>query len=65
VAADIGKIGTAIAILTFLILVIRKIIDMAMNHQPAHDYFSIDALSFVVDAFMIGVTIIVVAVPEV
>jgi magnesium-transporting ATPase (P-type) len=28
-------------------------------------FFSIDTLKFVVDAFMIGVTIIVVAVPEV
>ena len=62
-AADIGKVGTIVAILTFLALVIRESIDIAQDDTKK--FISMDSLSFLVDAFMIGVTIIVVAVPEV
>lgn len=64
VAEDIGKLGTLIAVITFLALCVHGGIDMAMGKLD-YGFLSLDTLQFVVNAFMIGVTIIVVAVPEV
>lgn len=55
----IGKIGFAIAGLTFIALIIRDLIKGILTLSPTLDNFSI-ILSF----FMIAVTLIVVAVPE-
>lgn len=55
--------GTIIAVLVFLALNIHYMIDSVVDDNEK--YFSLKTLSFVVEAFMIGVTIIVVAVPEV
>ncbi|CAD8177614.1 unnamed protein product [Paramecium octaurelia] len=62
VAEDIGKLGTLVAILTFVALMGHLIYDVFVLHK--HDFLTLKSLSFIIDAFMIGVTIIVVAVPE-
>ncbi|CAD8100171.1 unnamed protein product [Paramecium sonneborni] len=62
VAEDIGKLGTLIAILTFIALMGHLIYDVFVLHK--HDFLSLKTFSFIIEAFMIGVTIIVVAVPE-
>ncbi|KAL6987188.1 Alpha carbonic anhydrase 4 [Sarracenia purpurea var. burkii] len=62
VATIIGKIGLAFAVLTFLILAIRFLVVKAVHHEFT-DWSSGDALTLL-DYFAIGVTILVVAVPE-
>lgn len=53
------------AILTFLVLLIRELIKFGKNDEEFFDqFFSMEFLSDVLSYFMIGVTIIVVAVPE-
>lgn len=62
VAEDIGKLGTAVAIVTFVALMVHLGIDLIRGEAV---FVSLATLQFVINAFMIGVTIIVVAVPEV
>ncbi|CAO2831693.1 unnamed protein product [Amaranthus hypochondriacus] len=62
VATIIGKIGLVFAVLTFLVLAIRFLVDKAVHHEFTH-WSSEDALKFL-DYFATAVTIIVVAVPE-
>ncbi|XP_042501331.1 putative calcium-transporting ATPase 11, plasma membrane-type [Macadamia integrifolia] len=62
VATIIGKIGLGFAILTFLVLTIRFIVEKALNNELTK-WSSSDALELM-DFFAIAVTIIVVAVPE-
>ncbi|KAL7586628.1 hypothetical protein Lser_V15G38722 [Lactuca serriola] len=62
VATIIGKIGLVFAILTFLVLTVRFLIEKAMRNEFT-TWSSADALSML-DYFATAVTIIVVAVPE-
>ncbi|KAL4558037.1 hypothetical protein LXL04_036233 [Taraxacum kok-saghyz] len=62
VATIIGKIGLIFAILTFLVLTIRFLIEKAMRNEISI-WNSDDALTML-DYFATAVTIIVVAVPE-
>ncbi|KAK0596740.1 hypothetical protein LWI29_018555 [Acer saccharum] len=62
VATIIGKIGLSFAVVTFLVLAIRFLVEKAIRHEITH-WTSADALTLV-DYFAIAVTIIVVAVPE-
>ncbi|XP_027912992.1 putative calcium-transporting ATPase 11, plasma membrane-type [Vigna unguiculata] len=62
VATIIGKIGLTFAILTFLVLIIRFLVEKAHNGEIA-SWSMADALKLL-DFFAIAVTIIVVAVPE-
>ncbi|KAL5546364.1 hypothetical protein UlMin_006051 [Ulmus minor] len=62
VATIIGKIGLFFAVLTFLVLTVRFLVDKWLNHEITV-WTSTDALSLLND-FAIAVTIIVVAVPE-
>ncbi|KAJ8755563.1 hypothetical protein K2173_022142 [Erythroxylum novogranatense] len=62
VATVIGKIGLAFAVLTFLVLTARFLIDKAKHNKITH-WSSSDALTLL-NYFAIAVTIIVVAVPE-
>lgn len=61
IANQIGLLGLAVAILTFLALAIRGSITIAQEQKP---FFSVDTLNGLINAFILGVTIIVVAVPE-
>ncbi|KAM3136897.1 hypothetical protein pb186bvf_010982 [Paramecium bursaria] len=60
-AEDIGKVGTIVAVLTFFALSINWSIMCFIGRA---EFLTIDTLQFAIQAFMIGVTIIVVAVPE-
>ncbi|CAD8083816.1 unnamed protein product [Paramecium primaurelia] len=60
-AEDIGKFGTFVAIITFFALSIHQLILGFMGYNKI---LSVETLQFVIQSFMIGVTIIVVAVPE-
>ena len=60
IANQIGLFGVGVAVLTFLALVIRGWIHIAKNDLPFWHY----AIKGVMNAFILGVTIIVVAVPE-
>ncbi|KAE8694827.1 putative calcium-transporting ATPase 4, plasma membrane-type [Hibiscus syriacus] len=62
VATVIGKIGLVFAVLTFLVLMIRFIVEKA-NRGEIENWSGGDALTLL-DFFAIAVTIIVVAVPE-
>lgn len=62
VATIIGQIGLVFAILTFLVLLVRFLVDKGM-HVGLLNWSANDALT-IVNYFAIAVTIIVVAVPE-
>ncbi|XP_028761457.1 putative calcium-transporting ATPase 11, plasma membrane-type [Neltuma alba] len=62
VATIIGKIGLAFAVVTFLVLIIRFLVEKA-QHGEFTNWSSNDAMKML-DYFAIAVTIIVVAVPE-
>ncbi|KAK9075890.1 hypothetical protein SSX86_004219 [Deinandra increscens subsp. villosa] len=62
VATIIGKIGLLFAVLTFLVLTVRFVVEKAMRNELS-SWSSSDALSML-DYFATAVTIIVVAVPE-
>ncbi|KAA8518127.1 hypothetical protein F0562_015601 [Nyssa sinensis] len=62
VATIIGKIGLAFAVLTFVVLTVRFLVEKAV-HNEFTDWSSSDALKLL-NYFATAVTIIVVAVPE-
>eukprot|EP00257_Ricinus_communis_P022833 XP_015582680.1 calcium-transporting ATPase 4, plasma membrane-type [Ricinus communis] len=62
VATIIGKIGLAFAVLTFLVLTGRFLVEKGLHHEFTH-WSSEDAFALL-NYFAIAVTIIVVAVPE-
>ncbi|KAF5952464.1 hypothetical protein HYC85_010408 [Camellia sinensis] len=62
VATIIGKIGLAFAVVTFLVLTTRFLVEKALNNEIAK-WSTSDALHLL-DFFAIAVTILVVAVPE-
>lgn len=62
VATIIGKIGLVFAVLTFIVLTGRFLLEKALKHEITN-WSSSDALDLL-DYFAIAVTIIVVAVPE-
>lgn len=62
VATVIGKIGLAFAVLTFLVLTVRFLVEKALRNEFT-DWSSSDAMTLL-NYFAIAVTIIVVAVPE-
>ncbi|XP_057982053.1 putative calcium-transporting ATPase 11, plasma membrane-type isoform X4 [Malania oleifera] len=62
VATVIGKIGLAFAVLTFLVLTMRFLVEKK-SHNALTEWSSSDALKLL-NYFAIAVTIIVVAVPE-
>ena len=61
VANFIGKIGMYVAFLTFLAMVINLIIGRILSNQPVYDFVVIKG---VINACIVAITIIVVAVPE-
>ncbi|CAK9167369.1 unnamed protein product [Ilex paraguariensis] len=62
VATIIGKIGLGFAVLTFVVLTVRFLVEKALHHKFT-DWSSSDALKLL-NYFATAVTIIVVAVPE-
>ncbi|XP_022745023.1 putative calcium-transporting ATPase 11, plasma membrane-type [Durio zibethinus] len=62
VATIIGKIGLAFAVLTFVVLTVRFLIEKALKNEFTN-WSSTDALTLL-NYFAIAVTIIVVAIPE-
>ncbi|XP_062006579.1 putative calcium-transporting ATPase 11, plasma membrane-type isoform X2 [Rosa rugosa] len=62
VATIIGKIGLAFAVVTFLVLTVRFLVEKALSNEIT-DWTSTDAMTLL-NYFAIAVTIIVVAVPE-
>lgn len=62
VAEDIGKLGTAVAILVFLAITLHILVKCWITQEMK--FASLQTLSGILDGFMIGITIIVVAVPE-
>ncbi|CAL9025626.1 unnamed protein product [Prunus brigantina] len=62
VARTIGEIGLTFAVLTFLVLAVRFLVEKILNNEIT-DWSSTDAV-ILLNYFAIAVTIIVVAVPE-
>ncbi|CAB4316981.1 unnamed protein product [Prunus armeniaca] len=62
VARKIGKIGLTFAVLTFLVLAVRFLVEKILNNEIT-DWSSTDAV-ILLNYFAIAVTIFVVAVPE-
>lgn len=61
IANDIGKLGVAVATLTFLFLIGRLVIDSLSDNTP---FFSSDNIALMINAFITSITVVVVAVPE-
>lgn len=62
IASDIGKFGLVCAVLTTLIMIIRAVASYA-SADPKRSWGSNDT-RLIIQAFLIGVTIVVVAIPE-
>jgi Ca2+ transporting ATPase len=62
IANEIGKIGVYVAILTFIAMTVKMIVDTVRNEQKV--LLSIDSLNNIVNYIIIAITVIVVAVPE-
>lgn len=61
ISTQIGLFGLLVAVLTFLALIIRGVISLGIAHESV---FTMASLNGILNAFILGVTIIVVAVPE-
>ncbi len=61
VAGDIGKLGLAVALLTFAAMIIHLVITCSKGDQ---DFISMETLDQIIDYLILSITIIVVAVPE-
>lgn len=61
IANSIGLFGVGVAVLTFIALILRGLIYDAQNDIKV---FTMSSLNGVLNAFILGITIIVVAVPE-
>lgn len=61
IANDIGKLGVAVATLTFLFLFGRLVYDSLATDTA---FFSNDNISAMINAFITSITVVVVAVPE-
>jgi Ca2+ transporting ATPase len=55
-------LGFYVAILTFVALIVRQIIVLYLG--GTEDFFTMDSVMFILNAFIIAITVIVVAVPE-
>jgi P-type E1-E2 ATPase len=62
IASEIGKIGVYVAILTFIVMTIKLIVQRAVQDSSA--LISVATLQSVVKFIIIAITVIVVAVPE-
>jgi magnesium-transporting ATPase (P-type) len=61
IADQVGTLGLTCAILTFSALVLRH---AAQLYMRGDDWLSFENLTFLIDSFIVAVTIVVVAVPE-
>lgn len=61
IANDIGKLGVAVAVLTFLFLIGRLVYT---SLEDDTSFFSTDNISAMINAFITSITVVVVAVPE-
>jgi Ca2+ transporting ATPase len=64
IAEDIGKFGLVCAILTTLIMIIRAVVSFAQRKKDNNAAWGKDDTSLIVQAFLIGITVLVVAIPE-
>lgn len=62
IASEIGKIGVYVAVLTFIVMTIKLIVQRAVQDSSA--LISVATLQSVVKFIIIAITVIVVAVPE-
>ena len=60
IAEDIGKFGLVCAILTTLVMIIRAVVAFAQGN----DKWNSNDTTLIVQAFLIGITVLVVAIPE-
>lgn len=60
IAEDIGKFGLVCAILTTLVMIIRAVVAYAQGN----DKWNSNDTTLIVQAFLIGITVLVVAIPE-
>jgi magnesium-transporting ATPase (P-type) len=60
----IGRISVLAAISTFLVLLLHYLYDYLTTEEPTHELFSLHSLREIVKYFVLGVSIIVVSVPE-
>ena len=64
VANQIGKIGLITSLLTVSVMIVHMCIDIGLGNIPEADMNFAGILGYLVDFLLIGITIIVVAVPE-
>lgn len=58
----IGTIGSSVAIATFSVMLLRMTIEIMID--PNRQFFEMRNVKQLLDAFIIGVTVIVVSIPE-
>lgn len=61
IAEDIGKFGLVCAIFTCIIMIVRAIIDYSTREGGG---WTTEDTSLIIQAFLIGITVLVVAIPE-
>ncbi len=61
VAAFIGQIGMYVSVLTMVAMVLNLVVGRLLSHEPM---FSLALTSGILNAVIVGITIVVVAVPE-
>ena len=59
IAEDIGKMGLVCAVITFIVMLIRVLVDYGKDKKWDKDKWTL-----LIQAFLIGITILVVAIPE-
>jgi len=62
IAEDIGKFGLVCAILTLLVIILRTVIIWAT--KKPRDSWGSKETGYIIQAFLIGITVLVVAIPE-
>lgn len=64
IAEDIGKFGLVCAILTTLVMIIRTLVEFGQRKSQTGEGWRITDTTLLVQAFLIGITVLVVAIPE-
>jgi magnesium-transporting ATPase (P-type) len=64
IANQIGGIGVAVAILTFVIVTSKLVFFFYIDENPNKQFWSVDTMNTLVNYLILSITVIVVAVPE-
>jgi P-type E1-E2 ATPase len=64
IANQVGGIGVAVAVLTFIIVTTKLVVYFFLNADPNASFWTVETLNTLVNYLILSITVIVVAVPE-